>query len=88
MVSQQVSMQDREKLMQIISDPASREAFRNNPKPAAVDAGVMEGPALDRLVEVLASMSDEELHVIARVNAMMVEMGLTEEGSMFLGRAV
>lgn len=87
-MSQQVSREDREKLMQIISDPASRQAFRNDPKPAAIDAGVAEGPGLDRLVDVLASMSDEELHVIARVNAMMVEMGLTEEGSMFLGRAV
>lgn len=81
-------MQDREKLMKIISDPATRETFRNDPKPAARDAGVMEGPDLERLIEVLASMSDEELHVIARVNDMMVEMGLTEEGSQYLGRAV
>jgi hypothetical protein len=81
-------MQDREKLMKLISDPASREAFRNDPRPAARDVGVSGGTDLDRLIDVLASMSDEELHVVARVNSMMIEMGLTEEGSQFLGRAV
>jgi hypothetical protein len=85
---QEVSREDREKLMKVISDPDSRRKFKANRKQALKDAGVTEGPAVDELAATLDEMSPEELEVIGKLNTKMVEMGLTEEGSSYLGRAV
>lgn len=87
-VSQQVDIQDREKIMQIISDPGSRKKFKDNPKKALKDAGVAEGPNIDQLARALAEMSPEELAIIAKLNKKMVDLGLTAEGSEIIAMAV
>jgi hypothetical protein len=87
-VSQQVDIKDREKIMQIISDPGSRKKFKDNSKKALKDAGVAEGPIVDQLVETLTEMSPEELAVIAKLNKKLVDMGLTAEDSQIIAMAV
>jgi hypothetical protein len=87
-VSQQVDIKDREKIMQIISDPGSRKKFKDNSKKALKDAGVSEGPIVDQLVGTLTEMSPEELAVIAKLNKKLVDMGLTAEDSQIIAMAV
>jgi hypothetical protein len=87
-VSQQVDIKDREKIMQIISDPGSRKKFKDNSKKALKDAGVAEGPIVDQLVGTLTEMSPEELAVIAKLNKKLVDMGLTAEDSQIIAMAV
>jgi hypothetical protein len=87
-VSQQVDIKDREKIMQIISDPGSRKKFKDNSKKALKDAGVAEGPILDQMVRALKEMSPEELAVIAKLNKKLVDMGLTAEDSQIIAMAV
>jgi hypothetical protein len=77
-----VSMKDREELMQMIADPGKRKSLRANPGSAK------KGGDADELVDVLASMSDDELAAIAKLNKKMVDMGLTEKGSTVIGFAV
>lgn len=77
-----VSREDREELMQMISDPAKRKSLRANPGSAK------KGSDVDELVDFLASMSDEELAAIGKLNKKMVDMGLTEKDSTVVGFAV
>jgi hypothetical protein len=87
-VSDPVSMKDREKIMQVIEDDNLREKFKTNPKQTLTAAGVTDSPEVDDLSATLAAMSKQELRVIAKLNKEMVDMGLTEQGSTVLGRAV
>jgi hypothetical protein len=87
-VSPQVDIKDREKIMQIISDPGSRKKFKDDSKKALKDAGVAEGPILDQMVRALKEMSPEELAVIAKLNKKLVDMGLTAEDSQIIAMAV
>lgn len=87
-MSQQVDIKDREKIMQIISDRGSRKKFKDDSKKALKDAGVAEGPILDKMVRALKEMSPEELAVIAKLNRKLVDMGLTAEDSQIIAMAV
>jgi hypothetical protein len=87
-VSRQVDIKDREKVMKVISEADSRDKFRSDPQKTLRDAGVREGPGLDELVKTLRGMSKEELAAVSKVNSTMVNLGLTEEGSTILGKAV
>jgi hypothetical protein len=87
-VSRQVDIKNREKIMQIISDPGSRKNFKDNSKKALKDAGVAARPILDQLVGALTEMSLEELAVIAKLNKKLVDMGLTAENSQVIAMAV
>lgn len=81
-MAKQVSREDREELMGIISDPGKRQALRANPQ------GAKKGGDVDELVDILAGMSDAELDAVTKLNQKMVEKGFTEKDSMILARAV
>ena len=87
-MSKEIDIKDREKIMQVISDPGSRKKFKDNPKKALKDAGVAEGPNIDQLVGALTEMSPEELAIIAKLNKKLVDMGLTAEDSQIIAMAV
>ena len=83
-----VDNKELEKVMGVISDPASRGKFKRDAKGALRDAGVTAGAIPDDLVDTLDGMSEKELEVIAQLNTTMVKLGLTADGTMHLGRAV
>lgn len=83
-----VDTKELEKVMRMISEPSSRGKFKRDAKGALREAGVTEGAIPDELVDTLNGMSAEELEVIAKLNTTMVQLGLTAEGSSYLGRAV
>jgi hypothetical protein len=87
-VSRQVDIKDRERAMKVITDAKSRESFRSDPQKTLREAGVREGALPDELVTTLKEMSNEQLAVVGKLNSTMVELGLTEEGSTILGKAV
>jgi hypothetical protein len=90
-VGQRASREDREKMMQIISDPATRKKFKADKatrKQTLRQAGVSEGPEVDQLAETLAGMDETELAAIAKANKQMVDLGYTEKGSSILAEAV
>lgn len=78
----EVAKKDREELMGIISDPAKRQALRDDPNSAK------KGGAVDELVDTLLSMSDPELDAVAKLNQKLVEKGHTQKDSMVLAEAV
>ncbi|HET6770490.1 MAG TPA: hypothetical protein VFH75_02475 [Actinomycetota bacterium] len=81
-------MEDREKIMDVMSDKTLRGKFKSDPKQTLTDAGVTDSPEVEELSATMAQMSPQELEGIAKLNKKMVEMGMTEGGSSHLGRAV
>jgi hypothetical protein len=83
----QVSKEDRETIMRLMSEKDSRKKLDANATQTLTEAGVSEG-TVQELSPTLAEMDEKDFAAIAKINKKMLDAGLTEEGSMHLGRAV
>jgi hypothetical protein len=67
------------KIGKLIADPRLRRAFASNPSQALKDAGVDETKIPRGVSEVLHSMNEHELELLARLNASLDEGGVEPE---------
>jgi hypothetical protein len=81
-------LREREKIMELISDPGSRRKFLQDPD-AALDAkGVARNDKLQRLIDALADLSPAELRIVAGLNRTMLDAGFKHPNSDVMGDAV
>ena len=78
-------MSELEKLVQVISDHATRRSFVEDSEGTLQKAGVDAGALPKSVVDSLAELSPAELRLVSHLNATLVEAGLRAPGSGTVG---
>lgn len=81
-------LREREKLMELISDPGWRRKFLEDPDAALNEKGVARNENLQKLIDALADLSRAELRVVASLNQTLLQAGYKEPDSIVVAKAV
>lgn len=70
-----------EKLVKVISDPATRRSFAKDAEGTLERAGVRAGALPKGLIDSLAELAPAELRLVSHLNATLLEAGFKAPGS-------
>jgi hypothetical protein len=77
-----------EGIMNIFADPQSRRRFFADPQSTLEEAQVDTTPLPQEVVDAMFALTPSEMKALSSLNRSMVEAGLLEEGTEYLGKQV